>query len=39
VARGTDENSALARLAARHFPVEDPGGGRVESRRERSRRR
>jgi poly(A) polymerase len=36
VARGTDENSALARLAARHLPVEDPGGGRVESRRERS---
>jgi poly(A) polymerase len=36
VARGTDENSALARLAARHLPVEDSGGGRVESRRERS---
>jgi hypothetical protein len=36
VARGTDENSAVARLAAHHLPVEDPGGGRVESRRERS---
>jgi len=36
MARGTDENRALARLAARHFPVEDPGGTRVESRRERS---
>jgi poly(A) polymerase len=39
VARGTDENSALARLAARHLPVEAPGGGRVESRRERSHSR
>jgi poly(A) polymerase len=39
MARGTDENSALARLAARHFPVEDPGGTRVESRRERSHSR
>ena len=36
VARGTDGNGALARLAARHLPVEDPGGGRVESRRGRS---
>jgi poly(A) polymerase len=37
VARGTDENSALlARLAACRLAVEDPGGGRVESRRERS---
>jgi poly(A) polymerase len=39
VARGTDENSALARLAARHLAVEAPGGGRVESRRERSHSR
>ncbi|MGH3107627.1 MAG: HD domain-containing protein [Rubrobacter sp.] len=39
MARGTDENSALARFAARHFPVEDPGGTRVESRRERSHSR
>jgi poly(A) polymerase len=39
LARGTDENSALARLAARHLPVEAPGGGRVESRRERSHSR
>ena len=37
VGRGAGgENSALARLAVRHLPVEDPGGGRVESRRERS---
>jgi poly(A) polymerase len=36
VARGTDENSDLARLAARRLAVEDPGGCRVESRRERS---
>jgi poly(A) polymerase len=39
VARGTDENSALARRAVRHLPVEDPGGGRVESRREQSQSR
>jgi poly(A) polymerase len=39
VARGAGENSALARLAVRHLPVEDPGGGRVESRREHSHSR
>jgi poly(A) polymerase len=39
VARGTDENSALARFAARHLPVDAHGGGRVESRRERSHSR
>jgi poly(A) polymerase len=39
VARGTDENSALARRAVRHLPVEDPGSGRVESRREQSQSR
>ena len=38
-ARGTDENSDLVRLAARRLTVEDPGGGRVESRRERSHSR
>jgi hypothetical protein len=36
VAPETDEKSVLARLAARRLAVEDPGGGRVESRRERS---
>ncbi|MDQ3864332.1 MAG: HD domain-containing protein [Actinomycetota bacterium] len=36
VARGTDEKSALSRLAVRRLSVEDSGGGRVESRRERS---
>jgi poly(A) polymerase len=35
VARGTDENRDLVRLAALRLPVEDPGGSRVESRRER----
>jgi poly(A) polymerase len=35
VARGVDENSDLVRRAARRLPVEDPGGSRVESRRER----
>ena len=39
VARGADENSALARLAAHYLAVEDPGSGRVESRRERSHSR
>jgi poly(A) polymerase len=39
VARGADENSALARLAARCLAVEDPGSGRVESRREHSHTR
>jgi poly(A) polymerase len=36
LARGTGKNGDLARLAARHLTVEDPGGGRVESRIERS---
>ena len=36
VARGAGENSDIARLAARRLPMEDLGGGRVESRREHS---
>jgi poly(A) polymerase len=39
VARGAAENSDLALLAARRVAVEDPGGGRVESHRERSHSR
>jgi poly(A) polymerase len=38
-ARGADEDRDLARLAARRLAVEEPGGTRVESRRERSHSR